>query len=63
MDPLFNPVHSCRMAVKNRICMPAMPLGMAVDFEVTDPLVAFYAERARGGAGMIAVGYAAGREA
>jgi 2,4-dienoyl-CoA reductase (NADPH2) len=38
--------------------MPAMHMGMAVDFEVTDPLVDFYAERARGGAGLICVGYA-----
>jgi 2,4-dienoyl-CoA reductase (NADPH2) len=38
--------------------MPAMHLNMAKAFEVTDPLVDFYAERARGGAGMIAVGYA-----
>ena len=38
--------------------MPAMHLGMAVDFQVTDQLIAFYAERAKGGAGMICVGYA-----
>jgi 2,4-dienoyl-CoA reductase (NADPH2) len=35
-----------------------MHLGMAIDFQVTDPLVAFYAERAKGGVGMICVGYA-----
>jgi 2,4-dienoyl-CoA reductase (NADPH2) len=57
-DPLFEPFTINRMEVKNRIYMPAMHMNMARDFEVTDPLVAFYAERAAGGAGMIAVGYA-----
>jgi 2,4-dienoyl-CoA reductase (NADPH2) len=57
-DLLFEPVRINRMEIKNRIYMPAMHLNMAQKFEVTDPLVDFYAERARGGAGMIAVGYA-----
>jgi hypothetical protein len=57
-DLLFEPIRINRMEVKNRIYMPAMHLNMAKAFEVTDPLVDFYAERARGGAGMIAVGYA-----
>jgi 2,4-dienoyl-CoA reductase (NADPH2) len=38
--------------------MPAMHLNMAKNFEVTEQLVNFYAERARGGAGMITVGFA-----
>ncbi len=46
------------MEVKNRIFMPAMHLNMARNYKVTDRLVDFYAERARGGAGMITVGYA-----
>ncbi len=57
-DPLFEPIRINRMEVKNRIYMPAMHMNMAKAFEVTDQLVEFYAERARGGAGMIAVGYA-----
>ena len=57
-DPLFQPIMINRLEVKNRIYLPAMHLGMAVDHEVTDQLTAFYAERARGGAGMICVGYA-----
>lgn len=57
-DPLFEPIVINRLAVKNRIAMPAMHLNMARNFEVTDRLVDFYAERARGGAGMITVGYA-----
>ena len=57
-DPLFTPLNIGQLALKNRIYMPAMHMAMCVDFEVTDPLVAFYAARAKGGAGMICVGYA-----
>ncbi len=57
-DPLFESIVINNLPVKNRIYLPAMHLGMAKDFEVTDQIVAFYAERARGGAGMITVGYA-----
>ena len=57
-DPLFQPLRINRLEIKNRIFMPAMHLNMARSFHVTDRLVDFYAERARGGAGMITVGYA-----
>ncbi|MCB2148562.1 MAG: FAD-dependent oxidoreductase [Deltaproteobacteria bacterium] len=57
-DPLFKPITINRLDIKNRIYLPAMHLGMAVNFQVTDQLAAFYAERARGGVGMICVGYA-----
>ncbi|HEX9872933.1 MAG TPA: FAD-dependent oxidoreductase, partial [Deferrimonas sp.] len=57
-DLLFEPITIAGLEVKNRIFMPAMHLNMCRNFEVTDRLVAFYAERARGGAGMITVGYA-----
>jgi len=57
-DPLFEPITINKMEIKNRIYLPAMHLGMGVDFQVTDQIVDFYAERARGGAGMICVGYA-----
>lgn len=57
-DALFQPITINRLKVKNRIYLPAMHLGMAVDFKVTDQLTAFYAERAKGGVGMICVGYA-----
>jgi 2,4-dienoyl-CoA reductase (NADPH2) len=57
-DPLFQPITINQMMVKNRICMPAMHLNLCRNFEVTKPLVEFYAERARGGAGMITVGFA-----
>jgi len=57
-DVLFQPITINGMEIKNRIYLPAMHLGMAVDFQVTDQLTAFYAERAKGGVGMICVGYA-----
>ncbi|MDD2582782.1 MAG: FAD-dependent oxidoreductase [Desulfuromonadaceae bacterium] len=58
IDPLFEPITINRMVVKNRIFMPAMHMNMAGNYAVSDRLVDFYAERARGGAGMITVGYA-----
>lgn len=57
-DILFEPVTINRMTVKNRIYMPAMHMNMADNHHITDALVHFYAERARGGTGMIAVGFA-----
>ena len=57
-DPLFEPITINRLDVKNRIYLPAMHLNMANNFEVTDQLVAFYERRAKGGAGMITVGFA-----
>jgi len=57
-DPLFNKIKIGSLILKNRIYMPAMHLNMATDFKVTDRMIDFYAERARGGAAMISVGYA-----
>jgi len=57
-DILFEPIKIGRLEIKNRITMPAMHMNMARNFEVTDALLDFYAERARGGAGLITVGYA-----
>jgi 2,4-dienoyl-CoA reductase (NADPH2) len=57
-DLLFEPIKINQLELKNRIYMPAMHMNMAVDFEVTDQLIDFYAERARGGVGIITVGYA-----
>ena len=57
-DPLFEPIKINQLELKNRIYLPAMHMNMAKDFEVTDQLIDFYAERARGGVGFITVGYA-----
>lgn len=58
IDPLFEPITIGCMEVRNRILMPAMHMNMAANYAVTNRLVDFYAERARGGAGLITVGYA-----
>jgi len=57
-DLLFTPIKINQLELKNRIFLPAMHLNMARDFLVTDPLIDFYAVRAQGGAGAIAVGFA-----
>jgi 2,4-dienoyl-CoA reductase (NADPH2) len=57
-DPLFTPITINTLEIQNRIYMPAMHLGMAKEFEVTDQILDFYALRAKGGVGMICVGYA-----
>jgi 2,4-dienoyl-CoA reductase (NADPH2) len=57
-DPLFESIQINQLELKNRIYMPAMHMNMAKDFEVTDQLIDFYTERARGGVGFITVGYA-----
>lgn len=57
-DPILEPISIGKLTLKNRIYLAAMHLNMAVDYQVTDQLVDFYAERAKGGAAMIAVGFA-----
>ncbi len=57
MNHLFSPVKIGSLTLKNRIVMPAMHLGYCSDTsEVTDRLVAFYEERARGGVALLFVG-------
>ena len=57
-DMLFEPIRINKMEIKNRIYMPAMHMNMAREFFIPDSMVDFYAERAKGGTGMIAVGFA-----
>ncbi|MCX7822321.1 MAG: FAD-dependent oxidoreductase [Syntrophobacterales bacterium] len=57
-DPLFEPITIHGLEIRNRIFMPAMHLNMAKNYFVTDRIVAFYDERAKGGAGFITVGFA-----
>ena len=57
-DPLFEPIKIKQLELKNRIYLPAMHMNMAQDHEITDQLIDFYAERARGGVSIITVGYA-----
>jgi len=44
------------MELKNRIAMPAINHGYSEDGQVNDRLIAYYAARARGGAGLITLG-------
>lgn len=53
---LFSPIRINHMHLTNRIVMTAMHLGYTPKGEVTDQLVEFYAERSRGGVGLIIVG-------
>jgi 2,4-dienoyl-CoA reductase (NADPH2) len=53
---LFTPISINTMSLSNRIVMTAMHLGYTPEGEVTDRLVDFYVERARGGVGLIIVG-------
>ena len=53
---LFSPITIQNMELKNRIVMTAMHLGYTPQGEVTDQLVNFYAERAKGGVGLAIVG-------
>lgn len=56
---LFEPIEIGGMAVKNRIVMPAAETNFHTpDGGVTDRLVEFYRERARGGIGFAVVGIA-----
>jgi 2,4-dienoyl-CoA reductase-like NADH-dependent reductase (Old Yellow Enzyme family) len=55
-EKLFEPVMIGSMEVKNRIVMCPMGLGYAsVTGAVTDRLIDYYTERAKGGVGLIIV--------
>jgi len=53
---LLTPLKLGNMEISNRIVMPAMNATMAVNGIASERFLNFYAERARGGAGMIIVG-------
>jgi 2,4-dienoyl-CoA reductase (NADPH2) len=53
---LFSPITIKSMEIRNRIVMTAMHLGYTPTGEVTERLIAFYRERARGGVGLIIAG-------
>lgn len=53
---LFEPIHLGTISLKNRIVFPPVLTKYATeDGFVTDQLIAFYRERARGGVGLIIV--------
>ena len=59
ISKLFEPVSIGPITLANRVVMPAIDLNYAHIGEVTDQFVNFYAERAKGGTGLIIVGGAA----
>src|SRR5208283_5475061 len=55
-DILFSPITINKTVVKNRITYPALGLLFSYDRKLNDRYVHFFAERARGGAGIVTVG-------
>lgn len=55
---LFKPIQIGHMTSKNRLLMPAMSINFGVDDDgcVTDQLIEYFVERAKGGIGMMLVG-------
>ena len=53
---LATPADINGMEIRNRIVMTAVHLGYTSDGTVSDRLVEFYRERARGGVGLIVIG-------
>ena len=53
---LFSPFNIRDLTIKNRIVMPAMHLTLADKGYISDDLIDFYIERAKGGAGLICLG-------
>jgi len=68
MPTLLSPIEIGRLRLRNRIVMPAMHLLYSPEGEVNERMIAFYEERAKGGAGLLIVGgcsvdeYSGGRE-
>ena len=58
-EKLFSPFQLGELELKNRIVMPSMSTGLTTDEGyVSEKLLDYFEERARGGAGLIIVGYA-----
>ena len=53
---LFTPIKINQLEIRNRIVLPAMHLGYTPGGLVSDRLVEFYRERAKGGVGLIVIG-------
>ena len=53
---LLSPIEIGHLKLRNRIVMPAMHLLYTPEGEVNERLIAFYEERAEGGAGLLIIG-------
>ena len=58
---LFEPISVGNMKLKNRLKMPAMAVSMNIDEGISDQILAFYAERSRGGVAIIGISCTATR--
>ena len=58
LSHLFQPIQIGNMTIKNRLLMSAMSINFGVDenCHVTDQLIEYFVERAKGGVGMMLVG-------
>jgi 2,4-dienoyl-CoA reductase (NADPH2) len=52
---LFEPIHIGKMEVKNRLVMAPMSVNLSREGFVTQQMIRFYEERAKGGVGLITV--------
>ncbi len=56
LEKLFEPIRVGRVNLKNRIVMPPMGTNLAdADGLATEEMIAYYAERAKGGAGLVII--------
>ncbi len=53
---LFSPIRINSVEIKNRIAYPALGLLYSYDSKLNDRYYAYFAERAKGGAGLVTVG-------
>ena len=53
---MFNPLKIRNIILSNRIVMPAINLNYANEGYITQKIIDFYTERAKGGAGMLIIG-------
>jgi 2,4-dienoyl-CoA reductase-like NADH-dependent reductase (Old Yellow Enzyme family) len=57
LAPLFEPITLGKIEIRNRVVMTGHGTGMAKDYLPTDQHVAYYRERALGGAGLIGMAF------
>ncbi len=55
-ERLLSPIRIGALELPNRVLMPAMQLNMSPKSKVTDQMVDFFVERAKGGVGLIIIG-------
>lgn len=61
LKKLFEPISVGNMELKNRLKMPAMAVSMNIDEGISDQILAFYAQRSRGGVAIIGISCTASR--